>query len=217
MKEIVPEHTPQVIQALHSMGYSTIHRVPVVARQGCVMSHCWLNVPSVIEKEGGEIVPGRIVWIEASGKWLHLEAHCCWRMPDGTLVDPTPKMDNEQEIAFVEEPLKWDGHLIVSRYHCFSSEPEVVEFLELTQQWNRIQSDVKAGEIRQLTPSEQDVYRRVSLATLRMLSPMLHDLLNNVFGNGCGTIWQHPQRVGRNEACPCGSGRKFKRCCGSPK
>lgn len=23
-------------------------------------------------------------------------------------------------------------------------------------------------------------------------------------------------RVGRNDACPCGSGRKFKRCCGRP-
>jgi len=24
---------------------------------------------------------------------------------------------------------------------------------------------------------------------------------------------RRPPRVGRNEACPCGSGRKFKRCC----
>ncbi len=216
MKENVPEDTPQVVQALQIMGYSTIHRVPTVPREDCVMNQCWQNVPSVIEREGGEIVPGRIVWIEESGRWLHLEAHCCWRMPDGTLIDPTPKMDQEQEIAFVEEPLKWEGYLIVSRYHCFSNEPEVVEYLELIQQWNEIQSKLKVGEIRQLeefTPSEQDVYRRVSLATLRMMSPMLFDL----FGNGCGTVRQHPQRVRRNQACPCGSGRKFKRCCGAPK
>jgi uncharacterized protein len=25
------------------------------------------------------------------------------------------------------------------------------------------------------------------------------------------------EKVGRNEACPCGSGRKFKQCCGDPK
>ena len=24
---------------------------------------------------------------------------------------------------------------------------------------------------------------------------------------------RHPPRVGRNEPCPCGSGKKFKRCC----
>jgi uncharacterized protein YecA (UPF0149 family) len=23
-------------------------------------------------------------------------------------------------------------------------------------------------------------------------------------------------KVGRNDACPCGSGKKFKKCCGSP-
>ena len=25
------------------------------------------------------------------------------------------------------------------------------------------------------------------------------------------------RKVGRNEPCPCGSGKKFKRCCGSPE
>ena len=25
----------------------------------------------------------------------------------------------------------------------------------------------------------------------------------------------HPKEVGRNDPCPCGSGRKYKRCCGS--
>lgn len=24
------------------------------------------------------------------------------------------------------------------------------------------------------------------------------------------------QKVGRNQPCPCGSGRKFKKCCGAP-
>lgn len=24
---------------------------------------------------------------------------------------------------------------------------------------------------------------------------------------------RHPPRVGRNEPCPCGSGKKFKKCC----
>ena len=26
-----------------------------------------------------------------------------------------------------------------------------------------------------------------------------------------------PTKTGRNEPCPCGSGRKFKKCCGSPQ
>jgi len=29
-------------------------------------------------------------------------------------------------------------------------------------------------------------------------------------------IVEHPPRVGRNDPCPCGSGRKYKKCCGDP-
>jgi hypothetical protein len=25
------------------------------------------------------------------------------------------------------------------------------------------------------------------------------------------------KNIGRNDSCPCGSGRKYKRCCGSPQ
>lgn len=28
---------------------------------------------------------------------------------------------------------------------------------------------------------------------------------------------RQPPRVGRNELCPCGSGKKFKKCCLNPK
>ena len=220
MQEIVPEQSPQITKQLQSMGYGTLHRIPVVPRQDCVMSQCWNNVPLVIEKDGGEIVPGRIVWIEASGKWLHLEAHCCWRTPDGTVVDPTPKGDKEQVIAFVEEPLKWDGHLIASRYHCFTKDPAVVQFLKMIQQWQKTVSQLQEGEVhhlKELTPAEQDVYRSRTLAAQRLNGSMLSGLANDAIGNEGSTVRKGRQHVGRNETCPCGSGRKFKRCCGSAK
>ena len=35
------------------------------------------------------------------------------------------------------------------------------------------------------------------------------------FGEAEGTpAGQSERKVGRNEACPCGSGKKYKRCCG---
>ena len=215
MQEIVPEPSPQIAEALESMGYSTLHRVPVVPRQECVMNHCWLNVPFVIAKDGGEIVPGRIVWIEASGKWLHLEAHCCWRKPDGTIVDPNPKADKELEIAFVEEPLKWEGQLIVSRYHCFTDEPDVVEFLEMIQQWQTNVSQLQENEFRR--PVEQDASHRRGFAAMRVISPVPSGFASDAIGCGGGTARHERQRIGRNETCPCGSGRKFKRCCGAAK
>jgi uncharacterized protein YecA (UPF0149 family) len=27
--------------------------------------------------------------------------------------------------------------------------------------------------------------------------------------------YRAPQKVGRNEPCPCGSGKKYKKCCGA--
>ena len=29
-------------------------------------------------------------------------------------------------------------------------------------------------------------------------------------------IVEHAPKIGRNEPCPCGSGKKYKKCCGSP-
>jgi preprotein translocase subunit SecA len=37
---------------------------------------------------------------------------------------------------------------------------------------------------------------------------------NSSNSNTTGTI-RKGQRTGRNELCPCGSGKKYKRCCGS--
>jgi uncharacterized protein len=30
------------------------------------------------------------------------------------------------------------------------------------------------------------------------------------------TVRRDEPKVGRNDLCPCGSGRKFKKCCGAP-
>nr|WP_272917305.1 SEC-C metal-binding domain-containing protein [Halobacillus litoralis] len=29
--------------------------------------------------------------------------------------------------------------------------------------------------------------------------------------------FKQDRKIGRNEPCPCGSGKKYKKCCGSPK
>lgn len=35
-------------------------------------------------------------------------------------------------------------------------------------------------------------------------------------GNSTELSWLLQPQVGRNEPCPCGSGAKFKKCCGGP-
>ena len=48
------------------------------------------------------------------------------------------------------------------------------------------------------------------------------DAITNMFTNAAGedtpkrktVILKNDQKVGRNDPCPCGSGKKYKACCG---
>jgi hypothetical protein len=37
--------------------------------------------------------------------------------------------------------------------------------------------------------------------------------IRKVFGEGGDIVSIKQRKIGRNDSCPCGSGRKFKRCC----
>ena len=43
------------------------------------------------------------------------------------------------------------------------------------------------------------------------------DPRGSLFRQGGGTIRKMGERIGRNDPCPCGSGCKYKRCCGRPQ
>ncbi len=52
---------------------------------------------------------------------------------------------------------------------------------------------------------------------LKSKHPKLYDLLENIFNQNLAAKIQAPARrkIERNDPCPCGSGNKFKKCCGS--
>jgi len=49
--------------------------------------------------------------------------------------------------------------------------------------------------------------------------PVIVQTLYNFWRNkrSGGTVQRSEDKVGRNDPCPCGSGKKFKQCCGSPE
>ena len=49
--------------------------------------------------------------------------------------------------------------------------------------------------------------------------PVIVQTLYNFWRNkrAGGTVQREEPKVGRNDPCPCGSGKKFKQCCGSPE
>lgn len=78
-----------------------------------------------------------------------------------------------------------------------------------------------------VTPAEQGAFTRTPTELFRVFTEMYPDLLkqfakrhrqlNLLYGNYMKTLSVSParasQKVGRNEPCPCGSGKKFKKCC----
>lgn len=61
--------------------------------------------------------------------------------------------------------------------------------------------------LRLSDPWEQDF--AMDEATADMVEPMLPEIASNHPNRG----WHKRHKVGRNDPCPCGSGRKYKKCC----
>ena len=73
----------------------------------------------------------------------------------------------------------------------------------------------KTGE-RWFTPAEE---ARL-VADIQENLPVIVQTLYNFWRNkraGGSTVQRSEDKVGRNDPCPCGSGKKFKQCCGSPE
>jgi SEC-C motif len=90
---------------------------------------------------------------------------------------------------------------------------------------------VEDGKARQMDGPERAAIRQIAHEVLKTLKPdytkkPAHQAA--VFVGGASLVeGVHPpvmasskvsggQKVGRNELCPCGSGKKYKKCCGSP-
>ena len=71
----------------------------------------------------------------------------------------------------------------------------------------------KSGE-RWFAPAEE---ARL-VADLEDNLPVIVQTLYNFWRNRrAGTVERDQPKTGRNDPCPCGSGKKFKQCCGSPE
>jgi uncharacterized protein YecA (UPF0149 family) len=51
---------------------------------------------------------------------------------------------------------------------------------------------------------------------LKSKHPKLYELLEEIFNQEMTSkvLKKKNKNIGRNDSCPCGSGEKFKRCCG---
>ena len=102
-------------------------------------------------------------------------------------------------------PDEWKKHL---------ADDVVKDFLVVLMMMMMMDADASKVMSKALTPKERsDVITVLPLATGN-----IHHRIRgqgDPFAQFCSRPRRH-SKVGRNDPCPCGSGRKYKRCCGSP-
>ena len=74
-----------------------------------------------------------------------------------------------------------------------------------------ITGDIEDAEMRLGLRTERDTPRQANELS-RMMQPLLRGLRASTAQSS--TQPRRVQKVGRNEPCPCGSGKKYKKCCG---
>ena len=152
------------------------------------LNECFNNVYRMVKQYGGSMISGWAVW-QRGNMLLDAEAHAIWRAPDGKLIDITPHSYNEKRILFLfDSSVCYQGITIPSHRQALTDSPLVAEFIRLY--------------------SERDHFMQSS--TLGNVYVMPADLHNRI--NALQFLFSH--EVGRNDPCPCGSGLKYKKCCG---
>lgn len=90
------------------------------------------------------------------------------------------------------------------------TDPLIAYKIEAYQMFKEMKDGINEEVVRELTKfqlvSEEKVVRR----------PKLRNVMTNLNEDGTPAVTQRTtgKKVGRNEPCPCGSGKKYKKCCG---
>lgn len=182
-----PEITSKITALCNSIAPSKPQYIPVHPTANCKINDCFHNVDMVVQQNGGASVLGWTIWQRAN-VLIEAEAHSVWKSPQGNLVDITPHSHNEEQILFLEDhSIHYYNKPIPSRRVPLSPSPLVQEFIALFDERDKIMAEATGKQYS---------------IPVNMLSCMVE--LEQIFQT----------KVGRNELCPCGSGLKYKRCCG---
>lgn len=201
---VTPSTTPscvtqQILDFCHDdVGIESDPVFVAVKSEGYRQNDCYANVKLCIEQNGGNQQQGWIIW-ESEGFLLQAEHHAVWSAPNGNRIDVSPKLDRETSILFLPDSRNlWTGDQIVLSIHrLLSNDPMTRQIVAMAEAHQRLRNAAfKCGE--QIPTVEQ-----MSHMVVQMASPTRGGKTPPTTGS-----------VGRNAPCPCGSGRKYKKCCG---
>lgn len=171
--------------------------VPVDPCTGGKLSDCFADVERKIRRDGGSVQHGWTVW-ESQGTLIEGEFHAVWRSPDGSLLDVTPKADGERRILFIPDADRvFQNENVDNIRLALTDDPAVHRMISMNEEMSILRRKYNVGTGESKIPMREvlAIQRKYSEAT----QPPVH----------------YVSSVGRNDRCPCGSGKKFKRCHGA--
>lgn len=202
--------------------------LPVQTDPAAELGECFKNVRAQQEKHGGSMQLGWIIW-ECPKLFLEAEFHAVWADANGALTDVTPKIDGETTILYLPDPsatYSFEEDVVpVNRRFPLVEHPDLTEFFRLVDQRNSViqKYDRKppADEIAEIEIAKMQVEHRLAQQFDLPGGESGTDPFTNFLKQirpaappPVQTFHRESPKVGRNDPCPCGSGKKFKKCCG---
>lgn len=162
--------------------------VNVIPESWALQNECFLNVRRKIEVDGGSFINGWAIW-QWANMMIEAEAHSVWKSVSGELIDITPHNHNEQKILFVPDvEVKFEGIIIPSKRAPMTASPKVNHLIDL------------------LNTKDYMLQQSGTSKTFAFPEPFLLQIQR--------VMVDITQKVSRNAPCSCGSGLKYKKCCG---
>ena len=162
--------------------------VNVVPERWALQNECFPNVRKKIAMDGGSYVNGWTIW-QWANMLITAEAHSIWKSEAGDLIDITPHNYNEHTILFVPDSnVRFEGIVIPSKRAPMTTSPKVNYLIDLL--------NTKDSMLQQSGSSRICAFPEPFLLEIQRV------------------IADITQKAARNDLCPCGSGLKYKRCCG---
>jgi hypothetical protein len=184
--------------------------ISVIPQPGIDLLDCFAAVGRRTEQDGGSVCYGWQIW-EWPDVMIEAEFHAVWRDAVGRLHDITPKQIPIDMILFLPDPeRKYEGRQVNNVRRALRSDPLILAWFKCCdaefELLNRGERAYQVGEI-ELSPEEADELEQIRKRKLEF----------ELQFSQTSKPSKQPQRfshVGRNDPCPCGSGKKFKKCCG---
>jgi SEC-C motif len=197
-------------------------RLKVSVQSGAQEKNCYVNVQDRIDKNGGGRQLGWAVW-QHFNLFIEAEPHAVYDPSNGNpWIDCTPHIlpdgGRVGEILFIPNAAAtYDFNttdLADNVRVPLVDDPRVLKALKLFSEKTSLMNSVPGVNVN----LPQDVARKVK-SVVQEASALIGEALRPPFpGYGLALSAGAESKlgkIGRNDPCPCGSGKKFKKCCGS--